>query len=66
MNNTGILFLFVICYLIKREGPPPKKLTFYKGEKNSPAGKRTKREESDDFTKEITPLQRPRRSSKKR
>jgi len=36
------------------------------GEKNCPARKSRKREDSDDFTKEIAPLQTPRRSSKKR
>jgi hypothetical protein len=37
-----------------------------KGEKNCPARKSRKREDSDDFRKEIAPLQTPRRSSKKR
>jgi len=37
-----------------------------KGEKNCPARKNRKREDSDDFRKEIAPLQTPRRSSKKR
>jgi hypothetical protein len=36
------------------------------GERNCPATKNRKREDSDDFIKEITPLQTPRRSSKKR
>jgi hypothetical protein len=36
------------------------------GEKNCPARKNRKREDSDDFIKEIAPLQTPRRSSKKR
>jgi hypothetical protein len=36
------------------------------GEKNCPARKSRKREDSDDFRKEIAPLQTPRRSSKKR
>jgi len=36
------------------------------GEKNYPARKNRKREDSDDFRKEIIPLQTPRRSSKKR
>jgi hypothetical protein len=36
------------------------------GEKNRPARKNRKREDSDDFIKEIAPLQTPRRSSKKR
>jgi len=36
------------------------------GEKNCPARKNRKREDSDDFRKEIAPLQTPRRSSKKR
>jgi hypothetical protein len=36
------------------------------GEKNCPAGKNRKREDSDDFRKEIAPLQTPRWSSKKR
>jgi hypothetical protein len=36
------------------------------GEKNCPARKIRKREDSDDFIKEIAPLQTPRRSSKKR
>jgi hypothetical protein len=36
------------------------------GEKNCPATKNRKREDSDDFIKEIAPLQTPRRSSKKR
>ena len=36
------------------------------GEKNCPAGKNRKREDNDDFRKEIAPLQTPRRSSKKR
>jgi hypothetical protein len=36
------------------------------GGKNCPARKNRKREDSDDFRKEITPLQTPRRASKKR
>jgi hypothetical protein len=36
------------------------------GEKNCPTRKNRKREDSDDFIKEIAPLQTPRRSSKKR
>jgi hypothetical protein len=36
------------------------------GEKNCPARKNRKREDSDDFRKGIVPLQTPRRSSKKR
>ena len=36
------------------------------GEKNCPARKNRKREDNDDFIKEIARLQRPRRSSKKR
>ena len=36
------------------------------GEKNCPARKNRKREDSDDFIKEIAPLQTLRRSSKKR
>jgi hypothetical protein len=36
------------------------------GEKNCPARKNREREDSDDFRKEIAPLQTPRRSSKKR
>jgi hypothetical protein len=36
------------------------------GEKNCPARKNRKREDSDDFIKEIPPLQTPGRSSKKR
>jgi len=36
------------------------------GEKNCPARKNRKREDSDDFRKEIAPLQTPRWSSKKR
>jgi hypothetical protein len=36
------------------------------GEKNYPARKNRKREDSDDFIKRIAPLQTPRRSSKKR
>jgi hypothetical protein len=36
------------------------------GKKNCPARKNRKREDSDDFIKEIAPLQTPRRSSKKR
>jgi hypothetical protein len=36
------------------------------GEKNCPARKSRKREDSDDFRKEMAPLQTPRRSSKKR
>jgi hypothetical protein len=36
------------------------------GEKNCPARKSRKREDSDDFRKEIAPLQTPGRSSKKR
>jgi hypothetical protein len=36
------------------------------GEKNYPARKNRMREDSDDFIKEIAPLQMPRRSSKKR
>ena len=36
------------------------------GEKNCPARKNRKREDNDDFIKEIVPLQTPRRSSKKR
>jgi hypothetical protein len=36
------------------------------GEKNCPARKNRMREGSDDFIKEISPLQVPRRSSKKR
>jgi hypothetical protein len=36
------------------------------GEKNCPARKNRTREDSDDFRKEIAPLQTPRRSSKKR
>ena len=36
------------------------------GEKNCPARKNRKREDSDDFRKEIVLLQTPRRSSKKR
>jgi len=36
------------------------------GEKNCPARKNRKREDNDDFRKEIVPLQTPRRLSKKR
>ena len=36
------------------------------GEKNCPARKNRTREDSDDFRKEIAPLQTPRRSSKER
>ena len=36
------------------------------GEKNCPARKNRKREDNDDFIKEIVRLQTPRRSSKKR
>jgi hypothetical protein len=36
------------------------------GEKNCPARKNRKREDSGDFIKETAPLQTPRRSSKKR
>jgi hypothetical protein len=36
------------------------------GEKNYPARKNRKREDNDDFIKEIVRLQTPRRSSKKR
>jgi hypothetical protein len=36
------------------------------GEKNCPARKNRKREDNDDFRKEIASLQTPRRSSKKR
>ena len=36
------------------------------GEKNCPARKNRKREDNDDFIKEIAPLQTPRRLSKKR
>ena len=36
------------------------------GEKNCPARKNRTREDSDDFIKEIVPLQTPRRSSKRR
>jgi len=36
------------------------------GERNFPARKNRKREDSGDFIKEIVPLQTPRRSSKKR
>jgi hypothetical protein len=36
------------------------------GGKNCPARKNRMREDSDDFIKEIVPLQMPRRSSKKR
>jgi hypothetical protein len=36
------------------------------GEKNCPVRKNREREDSDDFIKEITPLQTPRRSSKKK
>jgi hypothetical protein len=36
------------------------------GGKNCPVRKSRKREDSDDFRKEIAPLQTPRRSSKKR
>jgi len=36
------------------------------GKKNCPARKNRKREDSDDFIKEIASLQTPRRSSKKR
>jgi hypothetical protein len=36
------------------------------GEKNCPARKSREREDSDDFIKEIAPLQTPRRSSKER
>jgi hypothetical protein len=36
------------------------------GEKNCPARKNRKREDNDDFIKEIARLQTPRRSSKKR
>jgi hypothetical protein len=36
------------------------------GEKNCPVKKSRKREHSGDFTKEIAPLQRPRRPSRKR
>jgi hypothetical protein len=36
------------------------------GEKNCPARKNRTREDSDDFIKEIIPLQTPRRSSKRR
>ena len=70
MNRIGILFLFVI-YLFRNKGGVfcQNVLGFIKaknGEKNCPARKNRKREDSDDFIKEIPPLQMPGRSSKKR
>ena len=72
MNRIGILFLFVIYFLEKGRVFCQNTLELIKaksGEKNCPAKKSRKREESDDFIKEINPRQTPKRSkrsSKKR
>ena len=69
MNRIGILFLFVIYFFWNKEGILLKYAGAHKGEKRRKElsrQKNRKREDSDDFIKEIAPLQTPRRSSKKR
>ena len=69
MNRIGILFLFVIYLDWNRGIFCQNMLRIIKaknGGKNCPARKNRKREDSDDFIKEIPPLQTSGRSSKKR
>lgn len=64
MNSIGILFLFVIYFLGIERVCSQNMLELIKsknGEKNYPARKNREREDSDDFLKEIAPLQAPRR-----